>query len=488
MAGTEQHDALGMEECGPCAEEDMRVANEMDDEFRMGDCVEVEMDSQPPSDIDDDLDLDPAGERGVINETELHPDDDSFLPEVDDALATASHAQSVLAVTLSPLDRRVLVTGGQDDTAIVWGIEEGATGIRCVERARLTGHTDSVVQVAFSNDGKYLATGGYDGTVRIWAADTGALVHALEGPSKEIEWILWHPKGHAILAGSVDTMAWMWWAPSGKLMQIFAGHAQAVTCGCWGLAGKLVVTGSADQSVIVWNPRAGSPQQHMRQIHEGAVVAISAHPTAPLVVTGSDDGKALVLHIETGKVLATLAGHTDSVEEVRFSESASAGGISLLATGSMDGKIMVWDAKTYELRRTLTEHFEKGGIVHFKWLPAPYVTWLCSCSTDGTLRVFDALAGRCMHTFRGHSDQVMDLDVALGGDGPNKSVIVVSGSDDNTCRVFAAPLEGLGVVPSAAGNAAVAVGEAAAAAAAAAPAAAAATAAAAPGAVPEQSF
>lgn len=39
----------------------------------------------------------------------------------------------------------------------------------------------------------------------------------------QVEWLLWHPKGHAILAGSADTMAWMWWAPTGKLMQIFAG-------------------------------------------------------------------------------------------------------------------------------------------------------------------------------------------------------------------------------------------------------------------------
>ena len=40
-----------------------------------------------------------------------------------------------------------------------------------------------------------------DGTVKIWTAATGALLHSLEGPAKEVEWVIWHPKGHAILAG-----------------------------------------------------------------------------------------------------------------------------------------------------------------------------------------------------------------------------------------------------------------------------------------------
>lgn len=421
------------------------AGHDMDEEFRAAECVEVELDSDGDAPVDSDGEEgasdDQHGDIGILDENQVY-DDEDLQPHVDDALTSVAHKESVLSVAICPVDRNAVVTGGQDDIAVLWQLEERSGAVKFVQRYRLEGHTDSVVQVAFSHDGIYVATGSYDGTVRIWASASGSLLHSLEGPSKEIEWILWHPKGHAILAGSADTMAWMWWAPTGKLMQIFAGHAQSVTCGCWGMGGKVICTGSEDRGVIVWNPRAGAPQQHMRQVHQGGIISICAHPEAPIVVTGSEDSIAKVIQIETGKEIASLTGHMDSVESVGFS-GPIAGGMMLLATGSMDGKVLVWDGKTFDLRCTLKEHFEHGGIVRFKWLPGTqHPAWLCTCATDNTLRLFNALSGECLRTLRGHGDTVLDLDLALGDAASEaaRELRVVSGSDDRTCRVFSVAL------------------------------------------------
>jgi len=429
---------------------------ELDTDFRQQECIEVEFDDgddEPvESDGEDGQMLGDETELGVVGEDEVYSDED-LGPIVDDAMASVAHKDSVLSVALCPSDRRILLTGGQDDIAVLWQITEQATGLEVVERVRLLGHTDSVTQVAFSNDGAYAATGSYDGTVRIWNPTDGSLVQTLEGPSKEVEWILWHPKGHAILAGSSDTMAWMWWAPTGKLMQIFAGHGAGVSCGCWGLGGKVIITGSEDKGVIVWNPRAGSPQQHIREVHESAIVSICAHPDAPIVVTGAEDATSKVIQIETGKVLTALPGHTDSVEGVAFS-NVPAGGILLMATGSMDGKVGVWDGKTFDRRCDLKDHCEKGGIVRFKWLPTgPYGNWLCTCSTDQTLCLFNALSGECIRTLRGHSDTILDLDLSLAESPAGPQLVIASGAEDNTCRVFVVALWTGGAVPQAASTA-----------------------------------
>ena len=51
-------------------------------------------------------------------------------------------------------------------------------------------------------------------------------------------------------------------------------------------------------------------------MHESPIISICSHPESPIVVTGAEDATAKVLQIESGKVLAPLAGHIDSVEAV----------------------------------------------------------------------------------------------------------------------------------------------------------------------------
>lgn len=411
---------------------------ELDTEFQTGDCLEVEFEDDEAPD-DDGVDDMGDEEVGVIPESEIYSDEEVGAT-TDDALAKVVHEDSVLSVAICPTDRSILLTGGQDDSAVLWSIEEKDGSLRCSQRCRLQGHTDSVVEVAFSTDGAYAATASYDGTVRIWNSGDGSLVQHLEGPSKEIEWILWHPKGHAILAGSNDTMAWMWWAPSGKVMQIFAGHAAGVTCGCWGLGGKVVVTGSEDHGVIVWNPRAGTPQHHIREVHESSIISICSHPESPIVVTGAEDATAKILQIETGKVLEPLPGHIDSVEAVAFSNAPPKSTL-LLATGSMDGTVQIWDAKSMGLRCTIKDHFEKGGIVKLKWLPgSTFGNWFCTCSTDKTLRLFNGLSGDCQRTLQGHSETVLGLDLSLGEVNGKPQLVVASASEDRSSRIFVVAL------------------------------------------------
>jgi WD40 repeat protein len=439
---------------------DGEEAAELDAEFRAaGETVELDIDSG-----DEPVDSDGEDVDQEIGDGDIYEDDeDDEFAGIDHSLASVvEHKEAVLSVGISPVDKQLFVTGGQDDVAILWALEEVrfVGGLKCVERARLLGHTDSVNTVSFSNDGQYVATGSYDATVKIWTAATGALLHTLEGPAKEVEWVLWHPKGHAILAGSADTMAWMWWAPTGKLMQIFAGHAQGVTTGCWAMGGKLICTGSEDRSVIVWNPRAGTPQQHIKALHESNIITICSHPDSPILVTGSEDSQGKVVHIETGRVISTICGHQESVEHVAFNnyQAGTAGSMLLLATASMDGRVQIFDGKTFDTRCVLTDHVEKGGVTVFKWLPATASGFLCTASLDRTCRLFNALLGQCVHTFRGHTDTVLGLDLMLvdAPDGTaNAQVCVVSASDDKTCKIFVQPLQA-GAEASAAAGASVA--------------------------------
>jgi len=61
----------------------------------------------------------------------------------------------VYSVALNPANQKQAVSGGGDDKSYIWDITEGEIVYT------LDGHTDSVIDTAFSYDGKYVASGRF---------------------------------------------------------------------------------------------------------------------------------------------------------------------------------------------------------------------------------------------------------------------------------------------------------------------------------------
>jgi WD40 repeat protein len=142
-----------------------------------------------------DEEADGASEMADEEQTEEAMDDTPKVPRGPDTsfAQLRGHTSSVFAIAVSP-DGALVATGGGDDVGIIWELATQA------QVAVLRGHTDSVVAVAWNAAGTMLATGALDSSIRVWDR-VGALLHTIEGPSAEIEWLSWHPKGDVLLAG-----------------------------------------------------------------------------------------------------------------------------------------------------------------------------------------------------------------------------------------------------------------------------------------------
>lgn len=99
----------------------------------------------------------------------------------------SGHTEAVLNCAFSP-DGKGFVSVGGDTTVRIWDIYTSTP------THTLKGHTNWVLQVAWSPDSKKIATAGMEGDIRIWCPQTGKqLGSTLKGHTKFITGLSWEP-------------------------------------------------------------------------------------------------------------------------------------------------------------------------------------------------------------------------------------------------------------------------------------------------------
>ena len=78
----------------------------------------------------------------------------------------------------------------------MWDADKGQ------EILTLKGHTDMVISVAFSPDGKRIVSGSGDQTVKVWDADKGQEILTLKGHTAMVSSVAFSPDGKRIVSGS----------------------------------------------------------------------------------------------------------------------------------------------------------------------------------------------------------------------------------------------------------------------------------------------
>ena len=187
---------------------------------------------------------------------------------------------------------------------------------RCTDT--MPGHTEAILHVSYSPDGRHLASGGGDTTVRFWDVNTNL--------------------------------------PKYTCKQ----HKNHVLCTAWSPDGTRFASSDKNGTLILWDPTNGKPIFTKAKAHRQWITSISWEPMhlnggkCERLITSGKDSTCKIWNVRTQQCLLTLCGHTDSIECARW------GGEGFLYTGSRDRTIKVWTAKDGDtlgkLVRTLKGH------------------------------------------------------------------------------------------------------------------------------------
>ncbi|GJE90367.1 WD40 repeat domain-containing protein [Phanerochaete sordida] len=183
--------------------------------------------------------------------------------------------------------------------------------------------------------------------------------------------------------------------------------------------GKQIATTCDDAAVVVWEVRTGRAVARLEG-HADTIWTIAFAPDGARLATGSADANAMIWNIVTSTPEITLNAHEGDVWCAAFSPDGSK-----LATGSTDCIMKVWDAHTGDLLHTLQGH--DAHVMHVAFSPDGAL--LASCA-DATVVLWDAHTGQRRAELVGHEGTVWCMRFAHGSDR------IVTGAEDATARVW----------------------------------------------------
>lgn len=309
-----------------------------------------------------------------------------------------------------------LLCGSADCTAWLFDVSSG----ECI--SVLAGHEGAVTAGTFDGKGKLAVTGSDDGTLRVWAPGTGECKRVVRGAGwfaagQPVVSIAAHPSKPLVLAGGVDGTARLVNIATGRVLATL-DHADGA-----GKALEAAATRAAQRQASALESAMSKLAEAEAAGEDGVEIDISGEAEAESEAAASASGHGADASAAAGAsaggsklaAAAEAAGEGEeqlgggegppSIEGVGF---CALEGVQLAATAGSDGSLRVWDLSTMRPRAACKQ---EGSIVRLAWHPSePAVV---TCSSDGSVRAFDARDGTTLVVLPAHGALCLDMQLAV---------------------------------------------------------------------------
>ncbi|XP_065889852.1 transducin beta-like protein 3 isoform X2 [Dysidea avara] len=292
----------------------------------------------------------------------------------------SGHTDIILSMDCS-IDGKMLATSSKDNTIRLWSLCNSSDSFRCI--AIGSGHTHCVGTVAFSRHRtSFLVSGSKDCTIKLWSLKSLSINSLDEDDvcvrlpvkytqvahSKDINSLDVSPNDKLIVSGSQDGTAKLWRVEGGALVGTLRGHRRAVWCVKFSPFDQCVATGSGDGTIKLWAIADNSCIKSFEG-HTSSVLKVMFISRGMQLASSGGDGLVKIWSIKTTECVATLDEHTGKVWTVTGDTNGD-----LLISGGADSLICFWQditERTQQEEISTQQHFllrEQGlsNLLHHK--------------------------------------------------------------------------------------------------------------------------
>jgi len=272
-----------------------------------------------------------------------------------------------------------LATGSKDTTVIIWDVDPETLELKL--KRTLEGHSYGVSYLSWSPDDVHLIACGPDdcSELWIWNVETGDLRNKLShSPEDSLTCCAWHKEGKKFITGGTRGQFYQC-DIDGQVLDTWEGVR--VQCLCYKKDGKSVLAGDTHHRIRGYNFEDLTDTNLIQEDH------------SIMSFTCSDNGRLLLLNVATQGVHLwdlqdrCLVRKFQGVTQGYYTIHSCFGGVNqdFIASGSEDNKVHIWHIKRELPIASLTGHSRTVNCV--SWNPV-YPQILASASDDYTVRIW----------------------------------------------------------------------------------------------------
>ncbi len=270
-----------------------------------------------------------------------------------------------------------------------------------------------LLAVAVSPDGKLLAVAGEKGTLALFEVATGKRLRDLPGHTDTVKAVVFAHQGLWLVSAGEDKKIILWDLSKSETPRVVWSQKapDKVTALAVSPDGKYLVSGGYDGNITLWKVDTGEKLSQQFKVTEestsqkGVISHLAFDPKGERLASASYfDKTARLWEVKTGKVLQSLTGFSENMQNIIFSPNGEQ------VITSADDTIRLWKVNSGSpLNMTLKGH--QGKVSSLNFITQDGQDYLVSASQDRTLRIWDTNSGVTLRVLQGHTAGINDITV-----------------------------------------------------------------------------